>query len=368
MPEVVHIDTSRSWRGGQLQVFLLHRELLRTGVASRLLARSGGALHRRCETAGLPVAPIPLLYPWVPSAFAAVVLETRTADIVHAHDSHAVSLAALARTAHANLKVVCHRRVAYPLHGVPGTRWKYRCVDRWIAVSSEIDEMLRRAGVQDCHLVPSAVDLDDLRNRESAEAKAKVKARFEIEPEAPVVGLVGALVPQKGHQTLIDATPRILGAVPNAVVLFVGDGRARRRLEREVRRAGLERSVRFAGFRSDVPALMQACTVLVAPSVDGEGSSAVIKEAMALGTPVVASGLMGNSEVLGDAGLSVEATDDEALAEAVVSLLRDPCTRRRLRELGRARVARWTPGAMTAGVLRVYEGVTRQAVTAQEPA
>ncbi|MEJ2581120.1 MAG: glycosyltransferase family 4 protein [Acidobacteriota bacterium] len=368
MPDVVHIDTSRSWRGGQLQVFLLHRELLRAGVASRLLARSGGALHRRCETAGLPVEPIPLLNSWVPSSVAAVVLKTRTADIVHAHDSHATSLAAFVRLARANPKVVCHRRVAYPLHGVPGQRWKYRCVDRWIAVSSEIDEMLRRAGVEDCHLVPSAVDLDDLRNREPAEAKAFVRAKFEIEPDAPVVGLVGALVHQKGQQTLIDATPKILDSLPNAIVLLVGEGRARRRLERKVRRAGLELSVRLTGFRSDVPTLMQACTVLVAPSVDGEGSSAVIKEAMALGTPVVASDLPGNSEVLGNAGLSVGATDVEALAQAVVSLIRDPCARRELGELGRERVARWTPGAMTAGVLSAYEGVTHKAGTAPEPA
>jgi len=368
MLEVVHIDTSRSWRGGQLQVFLLHRELLRVGVASRLFARSGGALHRRCETAGLPVEPIPLLNAWFPSGAAAAALKTRTADIVHAHDSHALSLAALARLVHAHLKVVCHRRVAYPLHGVSGQRWKYRCVDRWIAVSSEIGGMLRRAGVEDCHIVPSAVDLDDLRNSESAEAKAFVKAKFAIEPEAPVVGLVGALVRQKGQRTLIDATPRILASTPNAIFLFVGEGRARHRLEHKVRRAGLELSVRFTGFQSDVPALMQACTVLVAPSVDGEGSSAVIKEAMALGTPVVASDLPGNSEVLGNAGLSVGATDVEALAEAVVSLLRDPRARRELRELGRQRVARWTPGAMTAGVLSAYEGVIRRAGTALEPA
>jgi len=279
MPSVVHLDTSRTWRGGQLQVFLLHRELMRLGVESRLLARLGGALHLRCEEAGLPVEPIRVMRPWYLPAVVAVWRRTRRATIVHAHDSHAAALAAVARTVNPRLAVVCHRRITYPPNGALASRWKYRHIDRWIAVSTEIAEGLRRAGVDELRVVPSAVDVDDLREGASRGIADRLRSELEIEASSPVVGMVGALAPQKGHEALIAAAPRILAAAPETVFLCVGEGRLRGRLRRRVRRLGIGRAFRFTGFRRDVPSLMRLCTVIAAPSFDGEGSSAVLKEA-----------------------------------------------------------------------------------------
>jgi len=366
MPSVVHIDTSRTWRGGQLQVFLLHRELIRQGVESRLLARRDGALHLRCEEVGLPVETVPFLRLWYPPAVFAVWRRTLRSEIVHAHDSHAAALAAAARSVNPRLSVVCHRRVAYPSKGALLERWKYSHIDRWIAVSSEIAEILRREGADWVRIVPSAIDIEDLRRQATENVGDRLRSQLGIDSCSRVVGMVGALAQQKGHEALIAAAPRILAAAPDTVFLCVGEGSLRKGLQRRVSRLGMGSAFRFTGFRRDVPSLMDLCTVVTAPSFDGEGSSAVIKEAMVLGTPVVASDLPGNIEVLDGAGVSIPVADAAALAGTVLTLLEDSERRADLAALGRRRCERWKPGKMAAGVLAAYDGLGRSVALASE--
>ena len=366
MPSVVHIDTSRTWRGGQLQVFLLHRELLRLGVESRLLVRRGGALHLRCEDSAVLVEPVPVLRMWHPPSVLAVWRKTLRSQIVHAHDSHAVALAAAARSVNPHLAVVGHRRVAYRPIGAFARRWKFRHVDRWIAVSSEIAEMLRGEGVDELRIVPSAVDIEDLQRQAADDSADRLRSEFGIGNGSPVVGLIGALAPQKGHEALIRAAPSILAAVPDTVFLFVGEGRLRRRLQGRVRQLGTEGAFRFTGFRRDALSLMGLCSVIAAPSLDGEGSSAVIKEAMMLGRPVVASDLPGNIEVLEGAGVAIPVSDVAPLADAIVTLLQNSKCRPEFGAIHRDRCRKWFPCTMAAGVLGAYDGLGRSVATVSE--
>ena len=368
MLSVVHIDTSRTWRGGQLQVFLLHRELIRLGVGSRLLTRKDGALHLRCEESGVPVEPVPFLRLWYLPAVFTVWRKTLRSQIVHAHDSHAVALAAVARSVNPQLAVVCHRRIAYRPTGVLSDRWKYRHVDRWIAVSSEIAEVLRDVGVgvDELRIVPSAVDIEDLQQQATENATDRLRSELGIRAGSPVVGLVGALAPQKGHEALIAAAPLILAAAPDTVFLCVGEGQLRGRLQRRVRRRGMGSAFRFTGFRRDVPSLMGLCTVIAAPSLDGEGSSAVIKEAMMFGIPVVASDLPGNIEVLDGAGVAIPVADAATLADAVVTMLEVPKCGADTRAVGQNRCEQWFPSTMAAGVLAAYDGLGQPVALASE--
>ena len=187
--------------------------------------------------------PVPLMRPWYPPAITAVWRRTRRAKIVHAHDSHAATLAAIVRTINPSLAVVCHRRVAFGPKARFAKRWKYRHIDRWIAVSAEIAGKLRRAGASDARVVPSAVDVDDLREQAAERSAKDLRSELGIDASAPVIGLVGALAAQKGHKALVAAAPRILQAVPEAVFLCVGEGRLSGRLQRRVRRDGLGRAV-----------------------------------------------------------------------------------------------------------------------------
>jgi glycosyltransferase involved in cell wall biosynthesis len=298
---------------------------------------------------------------WFPPTIIAVWQRSRKATIVHAHDSHAATLAAMVRTLTPGLTVVCHRRVAFPPRAALTDRWKYRRIDGWIAVSAEIAAKLRRAGGTNIRIVPSAIDIRSSHELERQHSLDHLRSEFCIGASSHVVGLVGALDRQKGHQTLVEAAPKILEVVPEMVFLCVGDGRLRRRLRRQIRRAGLDGSFRFTGFRRDVPDLIDLCTVVIAPSIGGEGSSAVIKEAMAIGVPVIASGLPSNLEVLDSAGVAIRPNDPGTLADAVVMLIGDSDRRAELTARGRARSALWAPQTMATRVLAAYQGFDRVA-------
>ena len=102
---------------------------------------------------------------------------------------------------------------------------------------------------------------------------------------------------------------------------------------------------------------MNICNVIAAPSLDGEGSSAVIKEAVVVGAPVIASDLPGNREVLDDCGITVPVADPRALAGAVLRVLEDDSHSAPLAQRCRCRVHEWAPGAMAASILAAYEGL-----------
>ncbi len=353
---VVHIDLGRRWRGGQQQTFLLHRELVRQGHRSRLLVPRGSALEARALAEGLPVVSVPSPRPWHPGTLVRAVLAGRGCEILHAHDSHAAALAAVARRWLPGVRVVCHRRVSYGFGGSPASRWKYRGVDGWVAVSAEVAQTVRAAGFggRPLRVVHSALDVKAFRREaEQADLRA-LRESLGIPPDAPVVGTVGAFTPQKGHGVLLEAAGPIREAVPGVHFVLVGEGPQRRAVEQRARELGVWPACRFTGFRRDVGPLTRLFAVAAVPSVDGEGSSAAIKEAMALGVPVVVSDLAGNVEVVGDAGLVVPRGEPEALEKAVLRLLRDPDLRRDLGARGRQRVERFSPGAMAGGVLELY--------------
>ena len=111
---------------------------------------------------------------------------------------------------------------------------------------------------------------------------------------------------------------------------------------------------------------MNLCTVIAAPSLDGEGSSAVIKEAIILGTPVVASDLPGNVEVLGGAGVAVPVADAATLAEAVTTMLEEPNRRADTDAFGQSRCEQWFPSTMASGVLAAYDGLGQSVVLVSE--
>jgi glycosyltransferase involved in cell wall biosynthesis len=155
--------------------------------------------------------------------------------------------------------------------------------------------------------------------------------------EGPVL-FVGRLVPKKGVSVLIDALQQLRseGREPEAII--VGDGPLAGDLRGQA--TGLTR-LRFLGWQKPeaVAALMAEAALLVVPSItaadgDAEGLPSVAVEAMAAGTPVVASDEAGLAGVVipGETGVLVPARDALSLAAAIAGLLADPAERQRLGE------------------------------------
>ncbi|MGH2511176.1 MAG: glycosyltransferase family 4 protein, partial [Candidatus Limnocylindrales bacterium] len=187
------------------------------------------------------------------------------------------------------------------------------------------------------------------------------REEYGIAPDAAVVGVVARLEPEKGHPTLLEAWPAVLRAVPNAVLLIVGEGSRREELERQAAGLQITQRVVFTGRRDDVPAVTAALDVAVLPSYrEAQGLS--ILEAMALSRPVVASRVGGIPEVIEDgvSGLLVPPHDPEALAGAIVRLLTNHPLADMIGRAGHDVVhARFCIGLMVKAVEQIYDDGAR---------
>ena len=146
----LHIDTARSWRGGQNQVLLTVNGLREIGHRAALVAHPDGELRRRAEEGLelLPLAPrteMDLAAAWRLSR----IVKRLKPEVVHAHDPHGVAMAALALSMGVSPAkgetappLVASRRVDFHLKGNSFSRWKYRQVDCFIAASEAIRQML----------------------------------------------------------------------------------------------------------------------------------------------------------------------------------------------------------------------------------
>lgn len=143
----------------------------------------------------------------------------------------------------------------------------------------------------------------------------------------------------KGQGDLIEAARWICPDAPRVRFLLVGDGRERVGLERKVAELGLAEHFVFLGKRNDVPDVLSCCDVSVLPSW-AEGMPNVILESMAAGLPVVGTRVGGIPEIIEDevSGLLVPPHDPQALAKALLRLLRDPEFASSLALAGRQRV------------------------------
>lgn len=167
-----------------------------------------------------------------------------------------------------------------------------------------------------------------------------------------VIGCVSRLVERKGQDRLIEALPEVRRHVPDAVVLLVGEGPDRSRLERRARRLGIERHVVFTGrvADDDLPAAYASCDIVALPcrtrrwGIDVEGLGIVLLEGSASGRPVIAgdSGGAPDAVVDGETGLVVP-DEVSRLAAAVIELASDDMRADAMGAAGRAWVMReWT--------------------------
>jgi glycosyltransferase involved in cell wall biosynthesis len=373
----LHIDTARTWRGGQNQVLLTINGLLEIGHRAALVAHPDGELRRRAAE-GLDLIPITprtemdLSAAWRLSR----VLKRLQPDIIHAHDPHGVAMASLALSLGTSSSgiaavLVASRRVDFHLKGNSFSRWKHRQVDCFIAASEAIRQMLISDGVcpERTTTVHEGIDLAHVQ----AAPRVNVHETFWLPHQAPVVGNVAALVPHKGQRHLVDAAHLVVREMPDARFVILGEGELREHLERQIRDHHLEKHVLLPGFRTDVLGCIKDFDLFAMSSVT-EGLGTSLLDAMACSRAIVATRAGGIPEIVEDGatGCLVPPRDPAAMAREIVRLLKDKALRRRMGEAGYARVsARFTVERMveeTAAVYARVAGKPHAADTGRQPA
>lgn len=256
-------------------------------------------------------------------------------DVVHAHN---VRVAAVTRLGAQAARPLGRPPLLVTYHGVPEAETKaaarlLRLADAVVCVSAGLEAQLAANGVPAERLsvipngVPDATPLDPAR-------AASLRAELGIAPAAPLVAVVGRLVPQKAHDRFLRAAARVLAAAPEARFLVVGDGPLRAEREALSAELGLADAVVFTGLRSEATDLIALSDLLVFSSV-WEGLSIAALEALARGVPVVSTEVDGSAELLGSGAGVIVAQDDDALADGIIAALADPAARRRMGAQGR---------------------------------
>jgi glycosyltransferase involved in cell wall biosynthesis len=199
-----------------------------------------------------------------------------------------------------------------------------RFVDLVVPNSEAGREFMTSKGVRPerIRVIPNGINLERLMNGRLSLEEARRKVGLPV--DAKVIGTVGRLAPKNAHTTLIEAAAMVKEEIPDVKFALVGDGPLHTSLEEQARELGLSSSVVFFGEQRDIGTYFSTFDVAVLTSRI-EGCSNCLLEAMAMGRPVVATAVDGNREIVnsGENGLLVPFGDAEAVAGAVLSLIRD---------------------------------------------
>jgi len=261
------------------------------------------------------------------------ILKSKEFDILHAHSSKAGFLGRIAARL-AGVPVVLYTPHAffYQAKLPPLQKWFYTLLER--IAGGFMDKLVaistgeKRAAIEAkictesmVEVIPNGIDPETFNCKRT---KALIKKELSITETHPVVGTVARFCPQKGHAVLIEAAGKVLEACPQTRFLMIGRGELKEKMAAYSQSRGLSNNITILNGRSDLYDLYSIMDVFVLPSL-WEGMPYALLEAMASGTPVIATTVLQDEGLVvnGKNGFLVPPGNPDMLARSIVSLLND---------------------------------------------
>ncbi len=343
--KILHLVWNLIRGGTEGQCARVAMELARRGEVHRVVVfrREGYFLPAVEEVCG-PVREIGIRGMARPSTLLALArlarqLRREKFDALHTWDADAAIFGQFA-AARAGVPLITSRRdlgEIYPRYKLALMRRADQRAVRVVANAQAIAKAFTRQGIpgEKFRVLPNIVDVEELDQL----AGLPFPRAAEL-PSGERVVMVARLDPEKDVATFIYAAELVLKQHPEACFVIAGDGVQRPDLEAMARRHNLTRRLVFLGDTTDVPSLLASCAIGVLTPSRNEGLSNTILEYMAAGLPVVATDCGGNNELVhqDQGGVIANIGDSDALARAMVDLLRHPEKRRSMGAYNRRRV------------------------------
>jgi glycosyltransferase involved in cell wall biosynthesis len=352
------VDLDTAWRGGQNQALLILKGLRSRGHEAELLAAEGSALGERAQESRVRVHFVSRGLFRVPAARKVRELVRGGGfDLVHANEAHAVSAVWLGG-AHKHIPFLISRRVGYPIGKSRASRARYEAASRIIANSKWVAEQAASSGAprEKLTVVYEGTEIPTLFTEAQ---KRAARSRWGISGDAPLLGCVGVLLPDKGQEWLIRALAGLRKEFPTAKLLLAGDGPCLAKLEVLAKELGLAEQVLFLGFVKDVESVYAALDVFLLPSFF-EALNNSLLAAMAYEIPSIAfnRGALGEIIEQEKNGLLVSGPDVAEICTAARRILQNRDFAASLGKEGRKRVEQhFSVKQMVDGMIRVYEEV-----------
>jgi len=256
-------------------------------------------------------------------------------------------------------------------HGFYQNRWYSQVMGRGeavIAVSRGLARYLAKGLGFDpkrITVIYRGLDLERYRPERAEECRAALCRELDLPADAFIVAQVGRISRRKGHRYFFEALAGLKRGGAPVAGLVVGEVHLTkdeygRELNKLVETLGLKETVKFMGYRADVPEIVTGADCLVFPSTEPESFGRAAVEAMASGKPVVATRLGGLREIVRhrETGFLVEPSNSRALAAALGVLMDNREAGIEMGRKGRERVkARFTNEVMFNRTLAVYRRV-----------
>lgn len=287
-------------------------------------------------------------------------------DIVHVHTETGGFMLRLSCL----IQSKCNTKFVYTPHGM--SFWKgsslksqlvYRPLERWICSAMDINlgmnmeevENLKRWNKRTAHYV-HGVGLNVARMQNPARSREQMREEFGLTESDKFITSIGELDDNKNHITVIKALATLGRKDFKYVVCGVGPNKDM--LLAEAEHMGLKENVILAGYRSDIPDVLNAADIFVFPSFH-EGMPVSALEAMACGLPIICSEIRGNVDIIreGDNGYLFQPSDVETLARKLEYLLDDAEKRKIMGLKNKENVKDFSLESVTEELKRIYKSV-----------
>ncbi len=325
--------------GAAIQVWELVRGLKARGHDVLLATRPAPIWSTKSAEAGVTHYGLPMTSEIDLRSVARLVrvLRQHRIQVVHAHKGRARTLALLAGLVTRLPVLILNRGVTFPLDAFNRLGYVTRRVTAVIAVCEAIKTQLVRAGVPESkiHVIYSGTDTERFH---PGVDRTRIRAELGLARGEFLVTQIGVRA-EKGNDDVMAAMARVTAVAPSAHLLIVG-ARDAQRLHEQARGLGLERNFHVLGYREDVAEILAGSDCSVDASYLGLGLTGTLRESLAVATPVVATAVEGNPELVIDreTGLLFPPRDVPALARAIELLMADPAAARLMADAGRRRV------------------------------
>jgi glycosyltransferase involved in cell wall biosynthesis len=298
------------------------------------------------------------------------ILRGRSIDLVHIHTPFVAHYAGVKLARRLAIPVVESYHTFFEEYLYNYIRWiprnwlkraarffsKSQCnaVDALVVPSSPMRNALQTYGVStEMYIIPTGLNLDAFRTPPTSNFRAKLSIR----DDQPLLLYVGRVALEKNIDFLLNMMPFVLNQTPDAVLVIAGEGPAESHLKRRVADMGLQASVKFVGYMRRDGALQDAYRAadLFVFASRTETQGLVLLEALALGTPVVALGIMGTLDVLhADGGCVIAPDDPSGFADAVNQALNQPDRYQQLVDQAPRYAETWTAAQKSQQLLEMY--------------
>ncbi len=367
---VLHAVIHGEVAGGQMVCLQIIEALVQQGHQALVISPSEGPFTEllRKKKISVFIMPFEKTYFFHRAFQVANLLRKEKIDLVHSHGTVQMNVHLRLAARWTGIPCISHIHINNVFNSNPLIRAYQVFLDRWtsqfcyrlLAVSKAIKESLVQEGIHHdrIEVIPNGVDCDRLNCRMT---RAEVFQRFKIDPDKRLITTIGRLCPNKGQEEFLQGAKQVNEEMSDTAWMIVGkdlefDGKYEAKLKTLALDLGLDGQVIFTGYQGDPLSLLNACDFFVLPS-RMEGMPLVILEAAALKKAVIASAVGGVPEIVQDGvtGILIPPSDPQALAVAMLKLLKAPQLAMDMGDAGFRRVRdHFSTSQMTHRILELY--------------